>query len=153
MQLWQGILVLCGISCLTVVQADIRAGEWEISSSVSMNGTPIAGTETKQKLCLDQKKMLAYLENVTEGMKRNGDKCELLKSEMRSVSYTWKMQCQGMVGLPGQVVGEGKFKISTLKIEGDMVFTSKVLYTNMLSFTINNHFLAIRLGECSSPKK
>lgn len=132
-------------------RADIRAGEWQITSSVTMNGAPIAGTDTKQKICLDQKKMEAYLHKVTDGMKRNGEKCELLNSELTSTAYHWQMHCAGMMGLPGEVAGKGDFSISAAKVEGDMTFSSKVLYTNLLSFTINNHFVARHIGACPEP--
>jgi hypothetical protein len=128
-------VVFVALSCICVFASDeMRAGKWEITSSMDMPGMPYKMPPTVISHCYtkedvkDQKKVIANKNNdctVTD-MKKSGNK------------VTWKMQCTGKSKgtFSGETLFGKDFYESTINIQSEgrsMTTKSK----------------AKRIGDCS----
>ena len=131
-----------------LVQAEMQTGIWEVNSNLKMNDVDLTGTANKHKTCMTHKAMKHFLKSATNGMKRNGKGCKLINQKETVDSYSWKMQCDSLLGMPGNVTGTGNFKLNKKFVSGEMKFINKILNTKVLSLSLVNRIEAKRLGNC-----
>jgi hypothetical protein len=122
------------LSCISVFAAsEMRAGMWEITSSIDMPGMPVQVPPTVVRHCYtkedvqDQKKVVAN---------KNAD-CTVTDMKKSSNKVTWKMQCTGK--------GKGTFSGETI-FGGDSYESTMNMQSEGRSMTTRSK--ARRIGNC-----
>ena len=130
------LVALMSAVSLVADDAAVRAGKWEVTTSMDIPGMPFKMKPIVQSVCVSEED--AKDPNKSTPKASKDDKCKVVDYKIEGNKASWKIKCDGQE----EVSGTGEMSYAADSYEGKMSMA-------MGAQNMTTTFKGKRLGECT----